>query len=422
MSNVAISVEGLGKRYRIGTGPKEPYGSLRDSIARGVKASFRRRLHSDGRTAGTAVRDYWALKDVSFEVKQGEAVGIIGRNGAGKSTLLKLLSRITEPSTGQAVVHGRVGSLLEVGTGFHPELTGRENIYLSGAVMGISRADIARRFEEIVDFSGVEAYLDTPVKRYSSGMYMRLAFAVAAHLEPDVLVVDEVLAVGDSEFQKKCLGRMSKVSRDGRTVLFVSHNLGAMQQLCSQGLLLHQGEVAFQGSAADAIAAYSQRLHGKHEELDLDTFRHENQGFNPTKCFVHSPEGEAVHSIYFTTPVTVVVEYEILKPLRGAQIAIEIWSHQFGCILCSTNLDIPTGSNGNYEEGRYRATCTLPQLLRPGQYWIELASSIPGMQILFQPTIAWDFEVIDDGSPIALLAQGRLGAVLPVVKWDQERI
>jgi len=226
MSNVAISVEGLGKRYQVGTGPKEPYGSLRDSLARAAKAPINRLRRSD--RADGAVRDYWALKDVSFEVKHGEAVGIIGRNGAGKSTLLKVLSRITEPSSGQAIVHGRVGSLLEVGTGFHPELTGRENVYLSGAVMGMSRLEIKRRFDEIVEFSGVETYLDTPVKRYSSGMYMRLAFAVAAHLEPDVLVVDEVLAVGDAEFQSKCLGKMGEVSCQGRTVLFVSHNLACV--------------------------------------------------------------------------------------------------------------------------------------------------------------------------------------------------
>jgi len=257
MSDVAIRVEGLGKRYRIGSGPAEPYGSLRDSLMRSVKAPLQR-LRGAG--DGSAQRDVWALKDVSFEVKHGEAVGIIGRNGAGKSTLLKLLSRITEPTAGKAEVYGRVGSLLEVGTGFHAELTGRENIYLNGAVMGMSRTAIRRRFDEIVDFSGVETYLDTPVKRYSSGMYMRLAFAVAAHLEPEVLVVDEVLAVGDAEFQKKCLGKMGDVSREGRAVLLVSHNMAAIRSLCKRGLSLEAGGVLCDGPMDAAINSYVRRL------------------------------------------------------------------------------------------------------------------------------------------------------------------
>ena len=257
MSNVAISVEGLGKRYRIGAGPAEPYGNIRESLVRAAGAPLRRLR--GGASGGGAMRDAWALKDVSFEVKHGEAVGIIGRNGAGKSTLLKVLSRITEPTTGQAVVHGRVGSLLEVGTGFHPELSGRENIYLNGAVMGMSRADIKRRFDEIVDFAGVETYLDTPVKRYSSGMYMRLAFAVAAHMEPEVLVVDEVLAVGDAEFQKKCLGKMEHIAHQGRTVLFVSHNMAALENVCDRAVLLQAGRVSCVDQVKQTIEAYLDR-------------------------------------------------------------------------------------------------------------------------------------------------------------------
>ncbi len=256
MSNIAISVEGLGKRYRIGAGPSEPYGNIRESLVRAAGAPLRRLR--GGASGGGATRDAWALKDVSFEVKHGEAVGIIGRNGAGKSTLLKVLSRITEPTTGQAVVHGRVGSLLEVGTGFHPELTGRENIYLNGAVMGMSRADIKRRFDEIVDFAGVETYLDTPVKRYSSGMYMRLAFAVAAHLEPEVLVIDEVLAVGDAEFQNKCLGKMGEMAKQGRTVLFVSHSMGAIQQFCGSCVLLEKGTLVTSGATKNVVDGYIQ--------------------------------------------------------------------------------------------------------------------------------------------------------------------
>ena len=245
MGNIAVRVERLGKMYRIG-GKQERYRTLRDSLTDAVSAPFKRArslLHGQAYGAAGLEETIWALKDVSFEVKHGEVVGIIGRNGAGKSTLLKILSRITEPTEGYADVYGRVGSLLEVGTGFHPELTGRENIYLNGAILGMSRAEIDRKFDEIVDFAEVERFIDTPVKHYSSGMGLRLGFAVAAHLEPEILVVDEVLAVGDAQFQKKCLGKMSAVASEGRTVLFVSHNMAAVKRLCITGLYLDRGQL-----------------------------------------------------------------------------------------------------------------------------------------------------------------------------------
>lgn len=262
MSDVVIRAEGLGKRYLIGhqSAERERYTALRDVVGRSLKVFGRSALDLvRGRqiVAGDEVEEFWALKDVSFEIKRGEVVGIIGRNGAGKSTLLKVLSRITEPSEGRVTIAGRVASLLEVGTGFHPELTGRENIYLNGAILGMSRAEIRKKFDEIVDFAGVEKFLDTPVKRYSSGMYVRLAFAVAAHLEPEILVVDEVLAVGDIEFQKKCLGKMKEVAGHGRTVIFVSHNLGAVQALCLRGILLDSGRLAFTGSINDVVERYA---------------------------------------------------------------------------------------------------------------------------------------------------------------------
>src|SRR5712692_7207761 len=238
MSDIAVQVENLSKQYKIGVA-KYRHDTLRDQLADGLKALFRRngRPHPSKDTI-------WALKDMSFEIREGEVVGMIGRNGAGKSTLLKILSRITKPTSGSAKIHGRVGSLLEVGTGFHPELTGRENIYLNGAILGMKKAEIDHKFDEIVAFAETEKFLDTPVKRYSSGMYVRLAFAVAAYLEPEILVVDEVLAVGDAQFQKKCLGKMGEVSKgDGRTVLFVSHNMAAVAQLCNKGILLHKGEI-----------------------------------------------------------------------------------------------------------------------------------------------------------------------------------
>jgi lipopolysaccharide transport system ATP-binding protein len=251
MSEIAIRVEALGKKYRLGQ-TRERYSTLRDQIR--TWASPRRWFRRSADRSTNA--DFWALKDISFDVKRGEVLGIIGRNGAGKSTLLKILSRITEPTEGEADLHGRVGSLLEVGTGFHPELTGRENIFLNGAILGMKRGAIVRNFDDIVAFAEVEKFIDTPVKHYSSGMYMRLAFAVAAYLEPEILVVDEVLAVGDAEFQKKCLGKMSDVARDGRTVLFVSHNMHAVNALCGRGMVLHRGEMRFDGAATEAVANY----------------------------------------------------------------------------------------------------------------------------------------------------------------------
>ncbi len=287
MSDAIISVEHLGKKYRIAHQQQgRRYVALRDVIAQKMKAPFqflrrttRRQDHglrdhettrlqdhspevrsplSSGQLAGSPrTEDFWALRDVSFSVRQGEVVGIIGRNGAGKSTLLKILSRITEPTEGRVTIKGRVASLLEVGTGFHPELTGRENIFLNGAILGMHRAEIKRKFDEIVAFAEVEKFLDTPVKRYSSGMYVRLAFAVAAHLEPEILIVDEVLAVGDAEFQKKCLGKMRQVSKsEGRTVLFVSHNMAAVQTLCQTGILLERGGIAARGNIRDAVTRY----------------------------------------------------------------------------------------------------------------------------------------------------------------------
>ncbi len=258
MSDIAISVRNVSKQYHIGAAQPE-YRTFRDTLADAVTGPFRRAKQLfTGQTDSAAglSESIWALKDISFDVKKGEVVGIIGRNGAGKSTLLKILSRITTPTTGEVRYKGRLGSLLEVGTGFHPELTGRENIYLNGAILGMTRAEINRKFDEIVDFSGVEKFLDTPVKHYSSGMGVRLAFAVAAHLEPEILVVDEVLAVGDAEFQKKSMGKMSEVASEGRTVLFVSHNMAAVHNLCKSGILLDEGSLQELGQVTDVVQSY----------------------------------------------------------------------------------------------------------------------------------------------------------------------
>ena len=296
MSNYAIQVNDLGKMYRIG-GPQQSGQTFRETINRVALSPFRKvRDLVSGQAYGAAglEEEIWALQSISFDVQHGEVIGIIGRNGAGKSTLLKILSRITEPSKGYADIYGRVGALLEVGTGFHSELTGRENVYLNGAILGMSRRDIDRKFDEIVAFSGVEKFIDTPVKHYSSGMGLRLGFAVAAHLEPEILVVDEVLAVGDAEFQKKCLGKMSEVAGEGRTVLFVSHNMGAVQNLCSRVIVLDTGKVSKEGSVKDAIAFYMNRFESNSLVRDLSKVNRNSSKNLITKIQIHNESIETL--------------------------------------------------------------------------------------------------------------------------------
>jgi len=286
MAETVIKAENLGKKYIIGHQGKDGYKTFREQVMQHAHNFYARtRQLVSGKTVidGDEVEEFWALKDLNFEIQKGDRIGIIGRNGAGKSTLLKVLSRITEPTTGRISIKGRVASLLEVGTGFHPELTGRENIFLNGAIMGMSRAEIKRKFDEIVDFSGVERFLDTPVKRYSSGMYVRLAFSVAAHLEPEILVIDEVLAVGDAEFQKKCLGKMQDVSEsEGRTVLFVSHNMAALQSLCNKSMVLSQGKISLPLTpTSEAIAHYLEKIFVRSESRLAD--RRDRSGLGEIK-------------------------------------------------------------------------------------------------------------------------------------------
>ena len=322
MSDAIISVENLGKKYRIAhQAERQRYTALRDVITEKAKRFFSRSQSSDLRPPTS--EDFWALKDVSFEVKQGEVVGIIGRNGAGKSTLLKILSRITEPTTGRIRLRGRVASLLEVGTGFHPELTGRENVFLNGAILGMHRAEIKRKFDEIVAFAEVEKFLDTPVKRYSSGMYVRLAFAVAAHLEPEILIVDEVLAVGDAEFQKKCLGKMQEVSKGGRTVLFVSHNMNAVQKLCGKGIVLKAGQIHFNGKIEESIQHYMRSV----EMRSRVEFSMRND--RPSVTFVAIDEtelrnGNLVVEVGFKSP------FPLNPPVAGVVISSSLGTPVFG--------------------------------------------------------------------------------------------
>lgn len=356
MSEIAIRVEGLGKQYRIG-GRQASYKTIRESIVGGFQAPFRRagRLLK-GQPYGAAELDQsiWALKDVSLDVKRGEAVGIIGRNGAGKSTLLKILSRITDPTEGEVMLWGRVGSLLEVGTGFHPELTGRENVYLNGTILGMNRTEIERKFDEIVDFAGIEEFLDTPVKHYSSGMYVRLAFAVAANVEPDILLVDEVLSVGDAEFQKKCLGKMNDVARAGRTVLFVSHNLQAISTLTSHCIVLDHGEIIFAGGSEQAIIRYLQ-LNG---QADQD-FHAEASPDEPRITRVSLKTSDPNQVQRHGQPMEVQIEVTTPISLENAAVSFRVHDHLQKSILWQWVLDSewPFGRT----PGTYRLVCVIPK-------------------------------------------------------------
>jgi len=319
VSDTVIRVENLSKKYIIGHQQRVPYKTLRESMVRGAKSLSRNLIKPFGKKVpNPAYEEFWALKDVSFEIKQGDRVGIIGRNGAGKSTLLKILSRITEPTKGRISIKGRVASLLEVGTGFHPELTGRENIYLNGAILGMSKVDIKKKFDEIVAFAEVEKFLDTPVKRYSSGMYVRLAFGVAAHLEPEILVVDEVLAVGDTAFQKKCLGKMGEVGSEGRTVLFVSHNMAAIQQLCSRGCYLKSGKLIYEGSAEKVIDKYIYDVRSEVKSSSIKD-RKDRQGSGKVKIvdfYIIDKEGVKQEILQSGEEYTFVIEYNKQEAYR----------------------------------------------------------------------------------------------------------
>ncbi|HET9705588.1 MAG TPA: ABC transporter ATP-binding protein [Vicinamibacterales bacterium] len=323
MSEIMIRAEGIGKRYAIRHERAPRYTALRDVITDKARAAARL-----GRSNGAppVVEDFWALQDVSFDVRRGEVVGIIGRNGAGKSTLLKILSRITEPTSGRVELDGSVASLLEVGTGFHPELTGRENIFLNGAILGMSRVEIARKFDAIVAFAEVERFLDTPVKRYSSGMYVRLAFAVAAHLEPDILIVDEVLAVGDAVFQEKCLAAMKDVSRSrGRTVLFVSHNLGAIQSLCESAMVLSQGRVSFRGGVEEAVRTYLHKDSARAVVDDLSQCLRTGTGeARVLSVRLEDDEGRPASHFRMGEPLTVVVTARFQSPVQDPTFGVNV--------------------------------------------------------------------------------------------------
>jgi lipopolysaccharide transport system ATP-binding protein len=427
MSDIAIRVQDLGKRYRIGTSP-ERYRTLRDTIVAGVNATVQNLRRGSSLAANSKeTSTIWALRNVSFEVYHGKVLGIIGRNGAGKSTLLKILSRVTEPTEGSAEIHGRVGSLLEVGTGFHPELTGRENIYLNGAILGMKRAEIDRKFDEIVAFSEVEQFIDTPVKRYSSGMYLRLAFAVAAHLEPEILVVDEVLAVGDAEFQRKCMGKMSDVAATGRTVLFVSHNMSAVLRLTEETLVLDKGQLVYCAPTAQAVdyymaAGFSGTGERRWTSIDIPP---EAAPFVPLAIRLRDTHGRIVDTLKSIEPITVEVEYRLEQPITGLRVGIYLLTMRGEYVFTSFDLDDPRQFEqmGTRAEGRYISHCVIPaNTLNEGRYILSVNASSFRIKRYFWDDHALAFSVDATGAPGKHWPEPRMGPLRPALDWVIERL
>jgi lipopolysaccharide transport system ATP-binding protein len=408
MTDVAIRVQSVGKLYNIGE-RRGGYQTLRESLT----SAFRSRRN--GNSNGHAARTFWALKDVSFDVQRGEIVGIIGRNGAGKSTLLKILSRITDPTAGEIEISGRVGSLLEVGTGFHPELTGRENVFLNGAILGMKRAEIAAKFDEIVAFAGTEKFLDTPVKYYSSGMYTRLAFAVAAHLEPEILVVDEVLSVGDAEFQKKCLGKMGEVSRAGRTVLFVSHNMAAVKALCRRAILLNSGVIACSGDVSNVIDHYSLSVapQSTASEWPDPATAPGNENIRLSYVRVVPPGNEA--AITIDTGAQIEIGFENLR--RNIILGCTIYlTNREGVLIFESGQVI--SPNGDSRCGFYRLNGKIPaDLLNAGRYSLDVQFGKDQRYVLFRLDQAACFEVENTATGRGANMSVAPGVIRPLLSW-----
>ena len=417
MSDTVIQVEKLGKKYIIGSQNRERYTALRDVLANGTKSFGRQMLKPFGkRMADPSVEEFWALKDVSFEIKQGDRVGIIGRNGAGKSTLLKILSRITEPTTGRVSINGRIASLLEVGTGFHPELTGRENIYLNGAILGMSKVEIKKKFDEIVAFAEVEKFLDTPVKRYSSGMYVRLAFAVAAHLEPEILVIDEVLAVGDIQFQKKCLGKMEDVSKEGRTVLFVSHNMATINALCEKIIWLSHGHVEMEGKAEQITSKYL--LHGVDNlgEVVIDN-NNLDKSFWFKRLSLLNQEGNVTSVFDIKEPIKINLEYYVTQCINNFEISIRVYNSS-GIPIFST--DRSSSLCSKIIAGNHISEVEINSLfLVAGSYTIDVGAHIPNIEVLSLHQSLLSFEIEETGSNMALYKGADYGVVLVNFPWKE---
>jgi lipopolysaccharide transport system ATP-binding protein len=431
MSETAIKVEGLSKRYRIGA-QQRAYRTLREKLNETAMAPFRAMKslsngigNGNGNGHKAKSETFWALKDISFEIKAGEAVGIIGRNGAGKSTLLKILSRITEPTEGYADINGRIASLLEVGTGFHPELSGRENIFLNGSILGMKRAEIRRKFDEMVAFAEIEKFIDTPVKHYSSGMYVRLAFAVAAHLDPEILLVDEVLAVGDAEFQKKCLGKMGDVAREGRTVLFVSHNLGAINRLCGSAIWINDGKLQLAGESEEVVTRYlssgaqfsgERRWSNSVDAPGTDEIR---------LLAVRISNGDREQAANFDVrrPLNVEIEYELLASLPRFRTAFRLVASDGTVILTSAESSNNGWDQTIREPGKYTSWCQIPgNFLNVGQYGITVSCDIPFVRALFFVENCLNFHVEETGSHSSRFPERWPGLICPKFDWQLERL
>ena len=425
----AISVKNLGKQYVIGAAEtKFRYNMLRDVIMDTVYAPVRLAKALVGKSDRRMNKNFvWALEDVSFDLEEGKVLGIVGRNGAGKSTLLKILSRVTEPTRGTVTVRGRVGSLLEVGTGFHPELTGRENIYMNGAILGMKRAEIDSKFDEIVDFSEVNTFIDTPVKRYSSGMYLRLAFAVAAHLEPEILVVDEVLAVGDAEFQRKCLGKMGDVAQQGRTVLFVSHNMSAILRLTQEAIVLNKGKLVMRAPTQQAVDFYlsSGQAQAGERTWDRDEVPANAAPFTPTRLTVKDRSGKVVDTIRSTEPVTLEFEYRLDAPVTGLRVGIYLGTMRGEYVFTSFDTDEPTlfEANSTRKAGKYVSRVTLPaDMFNEGRYSVGVNASSFGVRRYFMDENALAFNVDISGAPGTQWPEPRVGPIRPRLEWKIEKI
>jgi lipopolysaccharide transport system ATP-binding protein len=423
MSNIVIRAENLGKRYRIGE--RERYLALRDLLARAISSParlFAQResslAHGNNRNGKRdADRSHiWALRETSLEIRRGEVVGVIGRNGAGKSTLLKILSRITKPTTGWAEIHGRVGSLLEVGTGFHPELTGSENLYLSGAILGMSKREIARKFDEIVAFAEVERFIDTPVKHYSSGMYLKLAFSVAAHLEPEILLVDEVLAVGDAAFQKKSLGKMGQVSREGRTILFVSHNMAAVKALCSRAILMRDGTVATSGTVAKVVDDY---LLGAATEGSVREWRDPssapgNETLRMSYMRIVSPEETPVIDV--DSGAQIEIGFENFRKNINLSFKVRVTNSE-GVLVFVSNCHV--GADGNLRCGLYHVAGRIPgHLLNAGRYSVDLGVYKDQRWLLLQIDNVVSFEVANTATGRGATMGVAPGVIRPLLAWS----
>lgn len=428
MSNLAIRVENICKQYNIGSAPggsstRVYYNTFRETLANAVTSPFRRFKKGNGYQTAKNTETIWALEDITFDLEKGKVLGVIGRNGAGKSTLLKILSRVTEPTKGTAEIHGRVGSLLEVGTGFHPELTGRENIFLNGAILGMKRAEIERKFDEIVAFSEVEKFIDTPVKRYSSGMYLRLAFAVAAHLEPEILVVDEVLAVGDAEFQRKCLGKMSDVAQEGRTVLFVSHNMSAILRLTEETIVLEKGRLVLRAPTTQAVDFY---MSTGFTQLGERVWTPEEipgnaHPFEPLSVRIYDQQGRAADTIRSTEPFTIHMEYRLHAPISGLRIGVYLMTARGEYVFTSFDTDDPEKfeSLRTRPAGVYKSICHIPSdMLNEGRYLLGVNASAYRIRRYFYDEQALTFNVDAANAPGTQWPELRLGPIRPRLEWQ----